>query len=315
MRSTSRVTRLLGSRPAVSLARLATARRARVLAYHDVADPVAFGRQLDVIQEHYRPVTGAELATTVTGRGELPRGAIWLTFDDAHGGVMTHALPQLIERKVPATLFVCPGLVDTDRPYWWQVLDGAIAQGRSIELGGRTWSDRSVVTHLKKAPDTVRRAVVAEAATALATSGEALTVQQVTSEQLREWLDAGLELGNHTWDHPCLDTCDDEQQRRQIVAADDWLREMIGRPVRFFAYPNGNVTQTSRHVIAQRRYALSALFDHRMARLDDPELSRLRVDADASVERFAAIASGAHPAAFAVARRLRVIKDTTGAWP
>lgn len=313
MRLVSQVTEVLGSRPVVSMARLATNRRVRVLAYHDVTDPVAFCRQLDVIQEHYRPVTGAEVATAVRGRHEPPNRAVWLTFDDAHSGVLKHALPLLVRRRVPATLFVCPGVVDTQRPYWWQVLEAAVAHGRSVEFGGRTWSHRSIITHLKKVPDATRRAAVARIAAELAEAGDAVTVRQATSAELLEWLNAGLELGNHTWDHPCLDTCGEEQQRQQIIAADDWLREMAGRPVRLFAYPNGSVTVTSRRVVAERGYAVSALFDHRIARLGNPELSRLRVDSDASVRRFSAIVSGAHPAAFAVARRLRATRETTGA--
>lgn len=305
-------TRLLGSRPVTRVARLATRARLTVLAYHDVADAPTFARQLDVIQEYHRPVPGEEVAAAVHQKRKLPDGAIWLTFDDAHPGVFTHALPLLMERGVPATLFVCPGVVDTDRPYWWQVLEAALARGAGIAFEGRTWSDRSIITHLKRIPDDVRRDTVDHVARQLAELGHTVAVPQATSTALRTWLDAGLELGNHTWDHPCLDTCEDDQQHYQIVTADSWLREMLGHPARLFAYPNGNTASTSRRVLAELGYTVTALFDHRVSRTSGPEVSRLRVDANASVGRFAAIASGAHPAALAVARRIGATKDATG---
>ena len=304
-RSAPPISHLLGTTPVTRLVRWATSSRFRVLAYHDVPDPIPFSRQLDLICKNYRPISGADVVTARAAGRQLPHRAIWLTFDDAHPGVLAHALPLLAERQLPATLFVCPGLVDTDLPYWWQVIEVAIARGLSIEFDGKIWSDPSLITYLKSVPDTVRRAVVADVTAEISGSGDVITVQQVTSEQLRSWLNAGLELGNHTWDHPCLDTCTDEQQRDQIIAADDWLRRLVGRSTRLFAFPNGNVTPASRRILADLGYTVTALFDHRLSRLNGPEVSRLRVDACASAERFCAIASGAHSTAFAMKRRMQ----------
>ena len=297
--------RLLGSAPVAPVARLVSSGRVPILAYHDVADAAIFARHLDLIQEHYRPVRGEQVATAIRDGARLPRGAIWITFDDANPGVFTNAMALLVQRAVPATLFVCPGVVDTDRPYWWQILDLALSSGRKVVHGGKAWSEHSVVTHLKGVSDDARRATVARVADELAAAGQPAATAQATSADLHRWLSAGLELGNHTWDHPCLDTCDDEQQRRQIVTADDWLRDLLGKRPQLFAYPNGNVARTSRTVLAELGYDVAALFDHRLARPHGPEVSRLRIDADAPPRRLAAIASGAHPAAYALLQRLR----------
>ena len=305
--------RMLGSPPVARIARSALRRRLPVLAYHDVTDAGAFAAHLDVIQEHFKPVTGAEVALAVRTARRLPRGAIWLTFDDAHPGVVTNALPLLAERVVPATLFVCPGVVDTDQPYWWQVMDQALAAGIPIRLEGRSWTDGTITTRLKRVPDKVRRAAVARTTDVLVQTGRSPRVTQTTSDALREWVQAGLDVGNHTWDHPCLDMCDAEQQRRQILEADEWLRVAFGTPIHLFAYPNGNTAPVSRRVLAEHGYAVAALFDHRLSRARGPEISRLRVDASAPVHRLTAIASGAHPAAFAVANRVRGSVRSAGA--
>lgn len=305
--------RVLGSPAVARVACTVIGGRLPVLAYHDVTDPDVFAAHLDTIQTYFRPVSGEEVAFAVDGRRQLPRGAIWVTFDDAHPGVIENALPLLLARGIPATLFVCPGVIDTDRPYWWQVIDHAIAADSPIHLDGMPWLDRSVITQLKRVPDGTRREAVARAEEELARSGQRLAVRQTTSTSLRKWLQAGLGVGNHTWDHPCLDTCDAAEQRRQVMEAHEWLRGVLDTSTHLFAYPNGNTSQVSRRVLAQQGYTVAALFDHRVSRVRGAEVSRLRVDAQAPVHRLRAIASGAHPAAFAVARRLGVARDTTGA--
>ena len=305
--------RLLGWPPATRVARLANRRRLPVLAYHDITDAALFARHLDLIQEHHHPVAGEEVITAIRGGRRLPRGAIWVTFDDANPGVFALGMSLLKERGVPASLFVCPGVIDTCRPYWWQVIDTALATGRSIAVGGKVWSDRSIITHLKQVPDDVRRALVARTADEIAESGKSVAVRQATSTALRQWLDAGLELGNHTWDHPCLNTCDEKEQHRQIIAAHEWLRDKLGVQPRLFAYPNGNVAGPSRRILDKVGYQVVVLFDHRVSRADGPEVSRLRIDAHAPIERLDAIASGLHPAVYALAQRFGTARDTPGA--
>ena len=312
-RQPQRSTRLLGSTPIAPVARLVTGGLLRVLAYHDVTDSAIFAGHLDLIQTHYHPVTGEQVATAIRDGTGLPRRAIWVTFDDANPGVFAIAMPLLAQRRVPATVFVCPGVVDTDQPYWWQVLDLALSSGRRIVHNGMSWSDVSIITHLKLVSDSSRRSTVARVLDELGEAGVSAAKPQATTAALREWLDLGLDIGNHTWDHPCLDMCDDDQQRHQIVAANDWLSGLLGRQPHLFAYPNGNVAGPSRAVLTRLGYSVTALFDHRMARPRGPEVSRLRIDADAPLERMAAIASGAHSAAYALAQRLRRARAVPGA--
>lgn len=311
-KTASMVTHAIGSSAVTTVARLANNNRLPVLAYHDVPDQAIFAAQLDFIQDHYLPVSGDEVAAAISRGARLARRAVWITFDDALPGVFAHALPLLAERKLPATVFACPGVVDTDQPYWWQILEIALAAQRTVLFRGRAWSDASIITRLKIVPDAERRATVARVADDLAAAGSGVVVRQATSADLRRWLDAGLDLGNHTWDHPCLDACDADQQRRQIAAADNYLREVLNAQPRLFAYPNGNPAEPSRQILKRLGYQVAALFDHRLSRLAGPEVSRLRVDADASIRRLAAITSGAHPAVYAVARRVRAAQIAGG---
>jgi peptidoglycan/xylan/chitin deacetylase (PgdA/CDA1 family) len=293
----------LGSKPIAAGARLVTPGRLRVLAYHDVEDALPFRAQMEHLVERYRPVSGGQVARAIGDARGLPPSSVWVTFDDAHPGVIERGLPVLADLGIPATLFVCPGVVDTDEPYWWQVLDSALERGEAVTVDGVEQRDRGVVTELKRRPDDERRRVVADMRERL--GADSTSVRQVTSDQLHRWLDAGMEVGNHTWDHPCLDTCDEGQQERQVRMAHEWLCDLTGTPSRLFAYPNGNLAGVARRTLDALGYDIRALFDHRLASVSDGDVSRLRIDATAPLPRFAAICSGAHPLAFGSAQAAR----------
>lgn len=292
------LTGALGSAPVTAAFRSVLGGRLRVVAYHDVRDVAAFAWHLRYLTDHYVPVDGWKVRAALDGRCLLPRRAVWLTFDDAYPDVVELAMPLLDEAGVRAMLFVCPGVVDTSTPYWWQVVDAAVDRRLHDQISPGT-SGAAFRIGLKQVRDERRRDVVRRLSALLAEQGEALERRQVTSEQLRMWVAHGHDLGNHTWDHPLLDHCDPAQQRRQVLDADDWLHQLTGARPTFFAYPNGNPATESDAALRARSYAAPLLFDHRLARLDTTRMSRVRLDAYAPASRVRAVLSGAHPAAFA----------------
>lgn len=277
-----------------------TSKRVRILAYHDVSDPASFRRHLDEICRSYSPITADDLLDARAGR-PLPARAVWITFDDGDPSVVREGLPLLQEYGLTATLFVCPGLIESGEPTWWDTVAEGVRRGIRPARWAGDWCLPSSVSRLKRLSDETRRAVVAELEEAL--RGEGLTTWgtgQLRPEELRSWLDGGCTLGNHTWDHPCLDQLTDDAQVEQIDRAQDWLeqRHLVDRPL--FAYPNGDWTAVAEHHLARRGLAAGLLHDHRLAAVDDPpyRVSRLRVDVSAGVERLRAILSGVHTASF-----------------
>jgi peptidoglycan/xylan/chitin deacetylase (PgdA/CDA1 family) len=287
-------------------------RRLRVLAYHDVTGPAPFEVQMRHIRRHYSPVSLEDLLASVEQDRPLPRRAVWVTFDDGHPGVMRHAMPILNRLGIKAAIFVCPGLIGTSEPFWWDVVRVAFDHGVS-PLSERQWrKDSSAV---KSMPDSARRSIVAELAGRLDELGIRVERQQLTVEDLLTWTRAGHDVGNHTWDHPLLDRCPASEQRRQVEDADWWLRTNLPRYRPSFAYPNGNWTAGAEAALQTLGYRIALGFDHRLARPDRSSLrlSRLRVSADADLPRFRSIVSGLHSMPFSVvdlapgagARRLR----------
>lgn len=279
-----------------------TGRGPRVLAYHRVPDRTAFRRHLEHLADRYEVVSGERVLDALRGGPALAHNAVWITFDDGRRDVVENGLPELTRLGLPATLFVCPGLVESGRPFWWTEVEQALAQG-PVEFEGRTWSDRELVVRLKSVNDHVRRDFVAGLAAAPVDPVDV----SVSPAEMTTWLDAGLEIGNHTWDHPCLHQCAPEAQVAQIRDAHDALAERLGRHPRIFAYPNGDSTSVARTALQDAGYEIALRFDHRVARPgEDPlMMSRLRVDSDVPLDRARSIFGGAHSAVFGARAAVR----------
>jgi peptidoglycan/xylan/chitin deacetylase (PgdA/CDA1 family) len=58
-------------------------------------------------------------------------------------------------------------------------------------------------------------------------------------DMIRRLRDAGMTIGGHTVSHPILSQLSRFEQEEEILGCTSRLREQIGEPTRFFAYPRG----------------------------------------------------------------------------
>jgi peptidoglycan/xylan/chitin deacetylase (PgdA/CDA1 family) len=292
---------VLGSRIASAAVSFSTRRALRVLAYHGVEDARSFEHQMAYLRRHYLPVSCNDAVSALRGELELPTRSVWVTFDDASPTVVEHALPILRSYDVPSTMFVCPAVIDTDTPYWWQTVERSWAAGIRPPGGDCAPFDSAtaLVSHLKTIPDTKRRAVVSHLAHDYeAAVGYPPTQAQISGAQIDVYLAAGGSLGNHTWDHPCLDTCTDASVAEQVSDAHAAIQRRFGVIPTVFAYPNGNRSAIAERVLEGLGYRAALLFDHELAWLGEPPLraSRLRVGDHNSPDRYRSIVAGSHSA-------------------
>ena len=61
----------------------------------------------------------------------------------------------------------------------------------------------------------------------------------MTSGQVRQLRQAGMQIGAHTCSHPILASLSDAEAMAEIVDGKDQLEQIIGESVTLFAYPNG----------------------------------------------------------------------------
>ncbi|MFE5935332.1 polysaccharide deacetylase family protein [Streptomyces sp. NPDC056470] len=276
--------------------------RLAVLGYHGVDDPTTFAAHLDLLQRSFVPVSLEQVEEAAHGGRRLPAHSVLVTFDDGDRSVYTHALPMLTARGIPAVCFVIPGLVDARAPFWWDEAEHLVRHGGTTHRIPPSRPEFTPHT-LKLLSERDRRLALAELrATATVPSPRP---HQLTAAELRA-LEAGrIVVGNHTLTHPCLDRCDDDQVRTEVLQAHERLTELLGRPPSSFAYPNGNVDERAHRLLARAGYRSGFLYNHRLAApgaRHPLRIDRLVVSSRTSVDRLETILSGLHPALFRVGR-------------
>ncbi|CAB4244233.1 Polysaccharide deacetylase family protein [Methylacidimicrobium sp. AP8] len=72
--------------------------------------------------------------------------------------------------------------------------------------------------------------------------------------QIREWIEAGNEIGGHTLTHPSLPRLAPDEARREILDGKKKLEDRFGRRIEHFAYPYGDWNARIRDLVEEAGY-------------------------------------------------------------
>jgi len=242
-----------------------------VLGYHRVSDldldsnqlavsPDIFRGHLDILTNEYSVISPAEFAEFVN-TGDWPdRPSILLTFDDGYAPECCDALRILQEYKLPAIFLISSGYIGADREFWWDDLERLVLTGSTPDVFDRlecsdiidvpantgTFSQRYVFyralqSRLKK----MNSARIDDCLKSLRKWAQAFpsvrhTHRTIDADQLKAIVEIpGMEVGGHGLDHLKLDTLSHDEQVHQIWEDRRRLTEILGRDLRYFAYPFG----------------------------------------------------------------------------
>jgi len=65
----------------------------------------------------------------------------------------------------------------------------------------------------------------------------------MTASQIRQWADAGMEIGAHSKSHPFLTKCDDDELQSELVEGKSELEGIAGSEINQFCYPSGDYNE------------------------------------------------------------------------
>lgn len=83
----------------------------------------------------------------------------------------------------------------------------------------------------------------------------------MNENQVRDWLDAGHEIGSHSLTHPYLTQLPPARAREEIHASRKKLEDLFGRPIRHFCYPFGDWNERVRDWVAEAGYQTACTTD------------------------------------------------------
>ncbi len=245
----------LGHAAGTSLTRAKEFRVARIITFHAVGVRTcptdAFTAQLEYLKQNFRVVPLAELVKALRNRQADIAHWIALTFDDGTRNNGTIAAPILKRLGLPATFFICPGLVGRGGWLWNQEARERLRSLPAPEFTaladsfGRTGENfDQVVQWMKTLPLHSRTHI--ERVIRDATQNFRPSDAQRQEFDLMNWAElkaldpALITLGAHSTNHPILANCTATELAHEVVACRTLLENELSRPVEYFCYPNGD---------------------------------------------------------------------------
>jgi peptidoglycan/xylan/chitin deacetylase (PgdA/CDA1 family) len=225
---------------------------ARILMFHGTPrrGAGALERQLRWLKRRFQIVPLRSLvAAAANADGALGR-KMALTFDDGLRSNVTVGYPILHKLAIPATFFICPGLVDRGSWLWNHEARRRFARldpPARRELAQEWRAPEEVepfVEWMKRLDLETRRRVEArlrEATPRFApTPAEREEFDLASWEELRRLDPAVVTIGSHTLTHAILPGVPPAEVETEVRDSRRQLERGLQRPIELFAYPNGD---------------------------------------------------------------------------
>ncbi|MDJ0975630.1 MAG: polysaccharide deacetylase family protein [Planctomycetota bacterium] len=269
----TRLVKWLAFASGVSVRQAHNAAVMRILMFHGVGDRAypaeVFDRQLAWLKANFEVVSLKALVYRLQHDARPTGREIVLTFDDGLENNASIVAPLLARHDLPATFFLCPGLIE-DEAWIWNVearerllalLPGPFEELREAlgVAGTDDASDEEAVEHVVAWMKTlaVPDRLEAEAAIRSATEGWTPTDEQRLANDMMTWRDVArldprlITIGSHTVHHPTLTTLEQDDLRYEVIESRRLLEQRINRPVDLFCYPSGIEDDRVRDLVAE----------------------------------------------------------------
>ena len=216
-------------------------KKVTIIVYHAPSADV-FDAHLGVLKHLYNIVS---LSAYVEARqrgafSNLPPKALIITLDDGHRS--NYALKTVIERhNVPVTIFLCSGLVDTRRRFWFQHV-----------------ATSAIVQQLKTVHDGERLAILRREG--FEETKEFDERQALSAFELEE-LKTKVDFQSHTVFHPILPRCLTARAAAEITKSKEDLELGLATEVYAFAYPNGEYSERELRLVESAGYRCALTLD------------------------------------------------------
>ena len=244
--------------------------RGLVLLYHRVADIEEdsadlavslenFKKQLRHLKENYHVLSPDDFIKQMR-RKQLKKKSVLLTFDDGYVDFYKNAFPIIQEVGVPVAIFVSTGNIDSQKLFWWDEVELLVKEiAKKQNYLTIEWEDISfseyfltrnavekiifrIVLSLKKRRHSQRLAFLQYLKQYRGNSYEVhdFLRRTMSSNELLEIASSPLiTIGAHTVSHLVLSSELPIVQREEIDASKKQLEALLGRKIKYFAYPFG----------------------------------------------------------------------------
>lgn len=188
-----------------------------------------FKNDLDFILQYFKAISLEELILFKNGEIRFDRPVFHLSFDDGLREVYELAMPILIEKGIPATLFVNPDFIDNKALFFrYQLALMSTQQIGNIPSA----SFLEIRNHEAFEQFTNQYNIVFDSKPFLREYQPYMTFSQV-----EDWVSKGFTVGGHSMSHPNYQYISLERQLEETVKSVDYVMDSFQMKYRAFAFP------------------------------------------------------------------------------
>lgn len=225
--------------------------------------PEHFAEQMDWLKANYKIVRFDEDWDRIEGN------AVCITFDDGYRDNFLTAAPIMKQRRIPATVFVATGNMDSGREMWWDELERNLLADKdyraefqlsdamfgcrwNVETQGQRGDLYRTLHWLMRHVEVGRRndwLKQLQAWNGYTEDGREEN-RCVQLADIRDTDTSVIQIGAHTVNHPVLSGLASEEQKREIERSKWCLEDALKQPVVTFSYPFGGKDDYNEETVA-----------------------------------------------------------------
>jgi peptidoglycan/xylan/chitin deacetylase (PgdA/CDA1 family) len=233
--------------------------------YYSELPAKEFEKQMRFLSAHYRILPLGQLLKEMADPSAKTQ-AVALTFDDGYRGLYNEALPILTKYKIPATVYLTAGAIESGDPAWYDkifltvlvypkdTLEIQLDAPRRFPLPSkqaRLAAAVEIVSKLRRVSNLERRARCVELENLVSMPADGLADRMLNWKQVREMQQQGIEFGAHTMTHPAMSRLEPQEAERELRESKQLIEDRLQTPVQDFAYPFGQPWDCSPEVEQQ----------------------------------------------------------------
>ncbi|HKV25976.1 MAG TPA: polysaccharide deacetylase family protein [Candidatus Acidoferrum sp.] len=216
-----------------------------------------FEAQMRFLRKHHRVISLDQLVLEMESPTTL-EPAVAVTFDDGYQGLFSEAFPILQAYRIPATVFLISGAIESGEVCWYDRVFLALlaAPYDSIELemdrvrrfalrspDSRMRAAVSIITFLRTLDTVRRKAVCSRLESKVKLPEQELHGRMLNWEQIRVMKRGGIDFGAHTVSHPIVSRLTSVELQHELRESKRVIEERMDTPVHHFAFPFGKLEE------------------------------------------------------------------------
>lgn len=217
-----------------------------VLTFHVIDDSAWWESLIISLKKRFTMVSMEDIERYYYNGTKLKKSC-HITFDDGHKSLYDNVFPIVKKHNIPISVYVSPKIISEQTNFWFQEVDG-FEKEKVLGIISEHFSGNTEKYKEHRLKNIFKSFSINDIHTIINHyrkdyNLEAKPYQNITKEQMLEMQESGLvTFGAHTLNHPVLPNESDETAEYEIGKSIEWLAELTGRPVKYWAFPNGDCT-------------------------------------------------------------------------